>query len=245
MKLFGKNPVIERLRTNPSSVRKIYIQPGVSGVANIIKKARLNNIPVFSMPKTKMNKVGRNKNTQGIMVDVADFDYLEYDDLLENALKKKRCLLFLDGLKDPQNLGAIIRSVACLGKFSLILPTHESVSVTEAVLRVASGGDNYVQVSRVGNLVNAIKKAKGEGFNIAGTVVREGKGLWEDVLPFPLGVVIGSEQKGIRDVVKKQLDLEITIPMAADTMSLNAAHATTVICYEVVRQSYEYKKSKK
>ena len=79
-------------------------------------------------------------------MDVEDFTFVPYDELLETALKKKRSLVFLDGLNDPQNLGAIIRSLACLGKFSIVLPTHDSVSVTETVLRVASGGDSVTRV---------------------------------------------------------------------------------------------------
>ena len=148
MKLFGRNSIIERLRSNPSSIRKIYIQHGFKGTLLIHKKARQWGIPVFPIPPSKMMKIGRDRNTQGILADVDDVAYVPYDELLETALKKRRCLVFLDGLNDPQNLGAIIRSLACLGKFSIVLPTHDSVSVTESVLRVASGGENYVPIAR-------------------------------------------------------------------------------------------------
>jgi len=176
MKLYGKNSAIERLRSNPKSIRKIYIQHGFKGTLLIHKKAKQWGIPILPVPQSKMMKIGRDKNAQGILVDVEDFAYVDYDELLETALKKKRCLVFLDGINDPQNLGAIIRTLACLGKFSVILPTHDSVSVTEAVLRVSSGGDNYVPVAKVSNLVNAIKKAKGEGMAIVGAVVKGGGG---------------------------------------------------------------------
>ncbi len=240
MKLFGKNPVIERLRFNPSSIRKIYIQQGFGDSSYIRKKAKQWGIPVFTVPKSKMLKIGRNTNTQGVLVDTEDFVYVPYDELLESAFKKKRCPIFLDGLNDPQNFGAIIRSLACLGKFALVIPTHGSVGITESVLRVASGGDNYVPVSKVANLKNAIKLAKKAGFFIAGTVVKDGEDITKANLSFPLGVVIGSEQKGIRDVILKNIDLKITIPMAADTLSFNVAHAATIICYEITKQ----KKSK-
>src|SRR3989338_5354242 len=126
-----------------------------------------------------MMKIGRDKNIQGIIMDVEDFAYVPFEDLLGTALNKKRCPIFLDGITDPQNLGAIMRSLACLGKFSLVLPTHDSVSVTETVLRVASGGDNYVPVAKVPNLGNAIKKAHELGFHIAGAVVKGGENLSE------------------------------------------------------------------
>lgn len=236
MKLFGKNPVIERLRANPQSIRKIYIQQDFNEAGYIRSKARQNGIPVFVVPASKLSKMGRAQNTQGILVDVDEFAYVPYEELLAAALKKKRCLIFLDGLNDPQNLGAILRSLACLGKFSAVLPTHDSVEVTEAVLRVACGGDNYVPVAKVNNLGQAIARAKESGFWIAGTVLKDGQSLLETSLPHPLGVVVGSEQKGIRDVIRRQLDLALTIPMSQETLSLNAAHAAAILAYEITKQ---------
>ncbi len=240
MRLFGKNSIVERLRSNPASIRKIYVQHGFKGTLFIHKKARQHGIPVFPVHQSKMMKIGRDRNTQGILADVDDVAYIPYADLLETALKKKRCLVFLDRLNDPQNLGAIIRSLACLGKFSIVLPTHDSVGVTESVLRVASGGESHVPFSKVSNLGNAIKKAKEEGFQIAGAVVKGGICLTEVKLPHPLGLVIGSEQKGIRDITRRYLDIELSIPMACDTLSFNAAHATAVLCYEITKQKKNY-----
>ena len=244
MRLFGKNSVMERLRSNPKSIRKIYIQHGFKGTLAIHKKARQWNIPILPVAQSKMMKIGRDKNTQGILGDVEDFAYTPYDELLETALNKKRSLLFLDGLTDPQTFWAIIRSLACLGKFSIILPTHDSVSITETVLRVASGGDNYVPIAKVSNLSHAIQKAKREGFQIVGAVTKEGEDLSEFELPHPLGLVVGSEQKGIRDIICKHLDVKLSIPMACDTLSFNVAHATAVLCYEITRQKKNYKKAK-
>ncbi len=236
MKLFGKNPALERLKSNPQTIRKIFIQEQHPDASYIRQKAKKWNIPVFSIPKNKILKLAPHQNTQGILVEVEDFAYTLYDELIEEAKKKKRTLIFLDGLNDPQNLGGIIRSLGCLGSFAVVLPVHGSVEITEAVLRVASGGDNYVQVAKVQNLVQALGVAKKEGFWIAGTVVQGGKDLFDIELPFPLALVIGSEQKGIRDVIKKQLDLELTIPMGPERMSLNVAHATTILAYEVTKQ---------
>lgn len=236
MRLYGKNPVIERLRANPKSIRKITLQRGLSEASLIGKKARQWGIPVRVVEKSKITKMTRNSNAQGIIIDIDDPEYVPYDELLEYAMKKKRVLVFLDELNDPQNLGAIIRSLGCLGHFSLVLPTHKSVKITEAVLRVASGGENYVHFSVVPNLGKAIRRAKDEGFHIAGSVVEGGEPLDAVVLPFPLGVVIGSEQKGIRDVTKKVLDVRVSIPMHVNTVTFNAASAASIICYEISRQ---------
>ncbi|MCA9405244.1 MAG: 23S rRNA (guanosine(2251)-2'-O)-methyltransferase RlmB [Candidatus Omnitrophica bacterium] len=241
MKISGKNSVIERLRSNPHSVKKIYIQQGIDGVASIRKKAKQWGIPVLNVPKSKIVKMARNTNTQGVLIDVDGFEYIECDALLDDARKKKRVPIFLDSLNDPQNLGAIIRSVACLGKFALILPTHNSVSVTESVLRVASGGDNYVPIAQVSNMNQAIQKAKEKGFWIVGSVVGEDNSIYNAEFPFPMALVMGSEQKGIRGGIRKNLDMEFSIPMALNTLSFNVAHATAIFCYEIKKQQYQKK----
>jgi 23S rRNA (guanosine2251-2'-O)-methyltransferase len=243
MKLYGKNAVIERLRSNPKSIRKIYIQHGFKGTLNIHKRAKQWGIPILPIPLSKMMKIGRDKNVQGILMDVEDFAYVPFEDLLDTALDKNRCPVFLDGLQDPQNLGAIMRSLACLGKFSLVLPTHDSVGVTETVLRVASGGDNYIPVARVSNLGQAIKKAQERGFQAVGAVVKGGENLYEVELPHPLALVIGSEQKGIREVILHGLDRQLSIPMACDTLSFNVAQAAAVFCYEITKQKKNHQKN--
>lgn len=236
MRLYGKNPIIERLRSNPASVQKIYVQEGTADLLSIKKKAKQFNIPLIVIHRTKMMKLSKNSNSQGVVGIIAGFEYTDYEVVLERAQTKKRNLLFLDETTDPQNLGAIIRSAACLGRFSIVLPSHKSVSVTESVLRVASGGENYVPIAVVSNINKAIRRAKSLGIWIVGAVVDGGTNLLEMDFPSPVGLVVGSEQKGIRDVVRKNLDAEITIPMMSDTLSFNLAQATTIICYEITRQ---------
>ena len=246
MKLYGKNPVLERLKANPKSIKKIFIEEGQPDAAYIRKKASQWSIPVVSVPRSKMIKVGRDIRTQGLLIEIDDFQYQDYEELLQRALKKKTTLVFLDNLNDPQNLGVIIRSLACLGDFAIVLPAHNSVEVTEAVLRVASGADNYIPIAKVNNLSQAILSAKKCGFWIAATVVEEGQDLTQVAFPFPLGIVIGSEHKGVRDVVKKQMDIALTIPTKVSHISLNAAQAATIFCYEIAKQkNQKYQKYQK
>jgi len=236
MRIYGKNCVLERLRVNPQSIKKIYIETGTSHTSVVNKKANSAKIAVYNIAPSKMIKIARNKNTQGVLADTFDFEYVPYEELIKNALKNKRTPVFLDGLTDPQNFGAIIRSLGCLGKFCLILPSHDSVSVTETVLRVASGGDNHVPLAKVSNLRKAIKTAQDLGFWIMGAIVDAKENIAEIKLNWPVGVVIGSEQKGIRDIIRKQLDQEIAIAMPVSTMSFNVGHATSIICYEITKQ---------
>ena len=236
MKLYGKNPVLERLKTNPKTIKKILIQEDHPEASYIRQKAKKWNIPIFFIPRDRMHKLGKHLNSQGLLVEVDDFSYVPYEDMLDQAFAQDQTLIFLDQLNDPQNLGGIIRSLGCLGSFAIVLPKHGSVEVTEAVLRVACGGDNYVSVAKVANLANALALAKKKGFWIAGTVVKDGQDLTQTQLSFPLALVVGSEQKGIRDIVKRHLDIELTIPTAAPRLSFNAAHATTILAYEIIRQ---------
>ena len=236
MRISGKNPVLERLKTNPHSIKRITIQEGHPEAGYIYQKAKKWGIAVVSVPGSKILKLARHTNTQGIIMEVEDFSYYPLADLLAWVKKDGDGIFFLDGLNDPQNLGSMIRSLACLGKFALVLPTHNSVSVTEAVLRVASGGDNFVRIGRVANLGHAISSAKEEGFWIGATVVSDGQDIMQAQLPFPVGMIIGSEQKGVRDVLLKHADLQITIPMARPRLSLNVSQATTLLAYELIRQ---------
>ncbi|MBF0595153.1 MAG: RNA methyltransferase [Candidatus Omnitrophica bacterium] len=236
MKIYGKNPVLERLKANPKSVRVIFIQSGHPEHSYIASKAKKHGIPVSVVEARKMLKLGRTMNTQGLLMDVEDFEYANYEDAVEEAATGETTLVFIDGLNDPQNLGAIIRSLGCLGGFTLVLPTHDSVHVTDAVLRVACGGDNYVKVAKVNNLNQAISKAKSRGIWIAGSVVKDGTDLKSTKLPFPMALVIGSEEKGIRDVTLPRLDVKLSIYMAHPRMALNAAHAASIFCYEINKQ---------
>ncbi len=236
MKLYGKNPVLERIKTNPKSIKRIFVEQGHREASYIHLKGKQWSIPVLVVPYTKIKKLAQNLNTQGIVAEVEDFPYMNFDYLLQSALDKRWTILFLDNLTDPQNLGGIMRTCGSLGNFAIVLPTTESVGVTESVLRVACGGDNYVAVARVANLGNAIEKAKNQGFWIMGTAVKEAKSIFEVSMKFPLGLVLGSEDKGVREIIRKKLDQEVVIPMKAARMSLNVAHAASILCYEIVRQ---------
>jgi 23S rRNA (guanosine2251-2'-O)-methyltransferase len=236
MRLYGRNPVLERIKSNPRSIKRIFVEHGNPETTYVNQKAKQFGIPVTMVPGSKMMKLARNVNSQGLLAEIEGFSYLTFPDMLSVVKDQKGTLVFLDELNDPQNLGAIMRSLGCLGDFYIVLPTHHSVEVTETVLRIACGGDNYVRVAKVANIAAAITKAKEEGFWIAGSVVENGQDLTQITFQFPLALVIGSEQKGIRDVISKHLDIAVTIPMANPRMSFNAAHATTIMCYEIFCQ---------
>ena len=235
MKLSGKNPVLERIKSNPKSIRRLFIEEGHNESEYVKMKCNQHKIPVVVVPYTKIQKMANSTSTQGILAEIEDFPYSDFNELLANALKKKRIIIFLDNVTDPQNLGGIVRTAGSLGEFDIVIPTTEAVGVTEAVLRVACGGENYIHMSRVGNIANAITKAKDAGYWIAGTSIINAKSLYDVKFQYPLGLVFGSEAKGIRDIIRKKIDCEVMIPMK-ERMSFNVSHATAVFCVEALRQ---------
>ena len=236
MKIYGRNSLVERLRVNPQSIKSIYIEKGVALPQDIECICKAQHIPRRRITEKEFGRISRNIRTQGIITEIEEFRYADLEDIINQPKEKLPALLFLDNLNDPQNLGSILRSAAGFGGFAVVLPKHNSVEVTEAVLRVAAGGENYVPVSQVTNLSQAIEIAKKRGYWIAGAAVEGGENLTSRSLNFPLGLVIGSEAKGIRQGLIRHLDFKFTIPMGLAKLSFNSATATAIFCYEAVRQ---------
>lgn len=232
MILYGKNSVFQRLLSKPSSIQKVLIEDGFDD-ADILNIIKTKKIFFKQAGKRELSKIMPGKNLQGIAALADKFKYADFDELLD---KDKLSLIFLDRIYDPQNLGAIIRIAACFGGFGIVIPKHKACEVTETVLHVACGGENFVPVALVSNLSNVIIKAKKEGYWIAGAAVKDGEDISKVKMPFPLGFILGSEGAGVRYGIDKQLDLKVNIPMRGAQLSFNAAVACGIFCYEVDRQ---------
>lgn len=235
MRLYGKNPVIERIRSNPGSIRRIYLQK-LTDLSEIVREAKAAGITFESVDKSWFRRLGDEFHTQGVLAEVEDFKYTPFDEILDDCSAGTSTPVLLDGITDPQNFGSMIRTLACLGGFSIVIPEYESAEVNETVLRVACGGENYVKISKVTNLANAANKAKDKGITIAGAVVEDGENIVKSDLVFPLAVIIGSEGKGIRPGLKKILDQRLSLPMSGAQLSFNASIATALFCYEINRR---------
>jgi len=232
MYLYGKNSVYERLKANPKSIKKIFLQDDFS-FAEAEKLIKENNIPAKRVSQKELRRIKRADSLQGVVAQVEEFKYTDFDELLNNAEEKNFSFIFLDRIFDPQNLGAIIRTTACLGGFGVVLPKHKACQVTETVLRVSCGGENYTPVSLVSNLTNALLKAKKCGFWAVGSAVEEGKDIGEIELPFPLCFILGSEGSGVRYGLGKHIDIKVNIPMKGAALSFNVAAAAAIFCYAI------------
>ncbi|RKY42773.1 MAG: hypothetical protein DRP85_01830 [Candidatus Makaraimicrobium thalassicum] len=240
MRLYGKNPVLERIRTDPRSVRSLYLQKrtDLSGVAREAGKA---GITFESVDRAWFRRKCGDAHAQGVMAEVDEFKYASFSAVLAACIDNVSIPVFLDRVTDPQNLGAIIRVLACLGGFSLVLPEYESAHVNETVLRVANGGENYIKIARVPNIAPAVRKAKKNGVWIAGALVSGSNNLVGSDLMFPLALIIGSEGKGIRPGLQKHLDTGLSLPMRGAPLSYNVAVATSIFCYEINRRRWTEK----
>jgi len=235
MYLYGKNSVLERLKANPSSIKKVFLQDKFSA-DHILSLIEQNNVPIQHVREKEILRIKRADRLQGIVAEIEKFSYTPFEDLIHRALEENISLLFLDNINDPHNLGSIIRICACFGGFAIVIPRHASCEVTDAVMHVSSGGENFVPVSMVSNMSTGILKAKSAGFWVAGTVIDGGEDMGQASLPQPLSLVLGSEGKGIRHGIDKHLDVRVTLPMRGVALSFNVAMASAIFCYEIQRQ---------
>jgi 23S rRNA (guanosine2251-2'-O)-methyltransferase len=236
MFLYGRNSVLERLKANPQSIRKIFLEENFMEpqIQNLISAF---NISVERLSDKELAKIKPTKDLQGITAVVERFNYASFEDLLHQPKDKQPVLIFLDRISDPQNLGVIMRTTACFGGFAVVIPKFEACEVTEAVLHVASGGENYVPVSMVTNISQAVITAKKSGYWVVGALISdEAQDIHQVTLPFPLGVVFGSEGEGIRYGIQKHLDVKVRIPMQGAKLSFNVAMACAIFCFEISRQ---------
>lgn len=235
--IYGKNPVIEAINSG-KTINKIYFANGSKDLYDIIKLAKENKIVVVSSDKKKLDKMVDFKNSQGIVASVTDYEYFEVDDILKEAENKneKPFVIILDKIEDPHNLGAIIRTVECLGAHGVIIQKRNACQVTDTVEKTAAGATSFVKVARVTNITETIKYLKEKGLWIYGLDMEGASNIYDTSFDGPIGIVVGNEGDGISRLVKENCDFMIKIPMNGRINSLNASVSAAISIYEVVRQ---------
>lgn len=235
--LAGRRPVMELLRSGQTAERILFAQGMApnSTLGEIRKRAESMSIPVKTVPRTELDKHAQGENHQGVIAIAARFRYAELSDLLR---EESPALLFLDGLTDPHNLGSLLRSADGAGFDGVVIPSRRSVSVTPAVRRVAAGAAEVVPVARVNNLSQALDEARRGGVWIVGLDQDATDDLWAStLLERPLGLVLGSEDRGLSPTVKDHCDGLVGIPSLGRLESLNVAVAGAIGMFEVARRS--------
>jgi 23S rRNA (guanosine2251-2'-O)-methyltransferase len=228
------NPIFEVLKSAPRRVNKIFIQKemGPRRISEIIQQARANGIPCIFVPKHKLDQLA--DHHQGVVAIISPKEFSTLEDILAGA--KTPFLVLLDEIEDPQNLGAIIRSAECAGVDGLVLPEHRSSGLTETVSTVAAGALEHVKVARVTNLVQTMEELKKRGLWIVGAEGGCTDFWYQFDYTLPVGIVLGSEGKGLRPLVRKRCDKILSIPLFGRISSLNVSAAAAVFLFEVARQ---------
>ena len=238
--VYGINPIKVLLSRDTTPLKKILIAEGRSGppLQDILASARQKNIPVEWVPRQRLDGLTDQADHQGIAGLCDAFAYADLEDVLKNRNPRlsQDLVLILDGILDPQNLGSVIRSAYCLGANGVVIPTDRSASVTPAVMKASAGSARHLPVARVTNLSRTIDDLKNRGFWIYGADARGGKNLREQDFGTPVALVLGSESRGLRPLIRKKCDFFISIPMAGNFDSLNVAVAAGIIQYEMLLQ---------
>ncbi|MEW6624978.1 MAG: 23S rRNA (guanosine(2251)-2'-O)-methyltransferase RlmB [Bacillota bacterium] len=235
----GKNAVLEALRAS-RQINKIFMADTLVGdktIGEIISLAKAGKIPVQRVDKTKINNTAVSKHHQGIIAMAAAKEYVDLEDILENvSMADMPILVMVDGLEDPHNLGAIIRTCDAVGAAGVIIPNRRNVGLTYIVSKVSAGAIEHIPVARVSNLTQTIVTLKDKGFWVIGCEASGDKFIYEADLRIPLVLVIGGEGKGIGRLVKDNCDILVKLPMMGRINSLNASAAAAVCLYEALRQ---------
>ena len=234
----GRNAVLEAFRSG-KCVDKLFVLDGCHDgpVNSIMREARKKDTLVQYVSKERLNQLSQTGTHQGVIAVVAAYEYSTVEDILQKAKDKGEdpFILLLDGIEDPHNLGAIIRTANLAGAHGVIIPRRRAVGLTATVARTSEGALNYTPVAKVANLTKTMEVLKKEGMWFV-CADMDCQKMYQLNLRGPIGVVIGNEGEGVSRLVKEKCDFVASIPMKGDIDSLNASVAAGVLSYEVVRQ---------
>ena len=234
----GRNAVLEAFRSG-KTIDRLFVLDGCQDgpVRTIVREAKKHDTIVNFVPKERLGSMSETGHHQGVMAYAAAYEYAEVEDILKIAEEKGEppFLFLLDGIEDPHNLGAIIRTANLAGAHGVIIPKRRAVGLTATVARTSAGALNYTPVAKVTNMAATIEDLKKRGIWFV-CADMGGESMYRLNLTGPIGLVIGNEGEGVSRLVKEKCDMIASIPMKGDIDSLNASVATGVLAYEIVRQ---------
>lgn len=234
----GRNAVLEAFRAG-RTIDKLFVLDGCQDgpVRTILREAKKQDTIVNFVPKERLDQISDTGKHQGVIAYAAAYSYAKVEDMLAMAREKGEApfLFLLDGIEDPHNLGAIIRTANLAGAHGVIIPKRRAVGLTATVAKTSAGALNYTPVARVTNLTQTMEELKKEGMWFV-CADMGGETMYRLNLTGPIGLVIGNEGEGVSRLVKEHCDLIASIPMKGDIDSLNASVAAGVLAYEIVRQ---------
>ena len=234
----GRNAVLEAFRSG-RTIDKLFVLDGCQDgpVRTIVREAKKHGTLLNFVGKERLNQLSQTGKHQGVIAYAAAYDYAEIDDMLKLAGERGEdpFLFILDGIEDPHNLGAIIRTANIVGAHGGIIPKRRAAGLTATVAKTSAGALNYTPVAKVTNLVKTIEELKEKGLWFV-CADMDGETMYDLNLTGPVGLVIGNEGEGVSRLVKEKCDFIAGIPMKGEITSLNASVAGGVLAYEILRQ---------
>jgi 23S rRNA (guanosine2251-2'-O)-methyltransferase len=235
--LYGRNPVLEALRAGRAA-RKLVIASGTapdSRIDEIRALAEERGIPVEESPRRRLDDISHTEHHQGIAGYFHGRAPMTLDDLMAQA-RLPQLVVVLDGIQDPQNLGAIIRTADAVGADGIVLPRHRAAGVTAAAAKASAGATEHVPVAVVTNLVQSLEQMQAAGMWVVG-LAADGPTRYDSFdFTIPVALVVGAEGEGMRSLTRRHCDAVVSLPLAGRVSSLNAGAAAAVLLYEVARQ---------
>lgn len=237
-KIEGRNPVIEAFRSG-KTIDKLFVLDGCQDgpVKTITREARKQQTIINYVSKERLDQLSETHHHQGVIAMAAAYDYASVEDILDKAREKGEppFIFLLDGIEDPHNLGAIIRTANLAGAHGVIIPKHRAVGLTATVAKTSAGALNFTPVAKVTNLGATMEDLKKQGLWFVCADMK-GELMYRQNLTGPIGLVIGNEGEGVSRLIREKCDFTAAIPMKGDIDSLNASVAAGVLAYEIVRQ---------
>lgn len=236
-KIYGRKPVLEAIKSG-EEIEQIFIAYDQRGdiINQIFSAAKRKKIKISQVSTVKFKDIEEGKNTQGVVALKSGVKYLSLHELINHSKKSEfPFIVILDSIQDPHNLGAILRTAECAGVDGIILTTHNSASINDTVQKTSAGAASHIKICKINNLVQTIKELKDNGFWVAGSHLGNSKKYNEVDYKIPFALIMGNEEKGIRELTAKNCDFLIEIPMKGKIQSLNVSVATGILLFEVLR----------
>ena len=239
----GRNAVLEAFRSG-KTIDKVFVLEGCQDgpIKTILREAKKHGTMVKFVSKDRLDNMSETKKHQGVIAYAAAYNYATVEDILAKAEENREppFIFLLDGIEDPHNLGAIIRTANLAGAHGVIIPKNRAVGLTATVAKTSAGALNYTPVAKVTNLSATMKELKKQGLWFV-CADMDGEVMYRQNLTGPIGLVIGNEGDGVSKLVRENCDFTASIPMKGDIDSLNASVAAGVLAYEIVRQRLQKK----
>ena len=241
--LHGIHAILEALKADPGRIERICVEKGNRNprIRDVVELARSSRVRVSFEERSWLDRKAADVRHQGVLCYAAEISTFDVEEILGQA-KAPGLLIVLDGIEDPQNVGAILRSAEAADVDGVFIPRHHSSSLSPAVVKASAGAAMHVKLSRVSNIANLIEALKKRNFWIAGLDPSSTQSIWEVDLELPLALVLGSEGKGLHRLVKEKCDYLVSLPIRGNVGSYNVSVAAGIALYEALRQRTEKRK---